>query len=443
MSHPDLRPESLEALRDAFASQGADPGTAVDRTGSPAEPPLTRSGTAAWRTRLRHRVRRAASPVLDPVLDRAARVVEHRIGDHLAAEQAALSSEVLALRTQVAALVPIVAGLEEIRQRTVEALSALGALETNQELFKGELRSFGSELHHYGNAIAPGAGLQAAPARFAELREQVNAIDRRLRRREHEVAAGPPSAVAAEEVGSAEAEPRPGTAGGSGSGFDYVGFEQRFRGDPAEILRILEGRYLPLLHDHQPVLDFGCGRGELLGSLVEHGIEAVGVDSDTGMAEYAAGRGLPAHAGDGLEWMRQAEEGSLGSIIAVHVVEHLRLPQLTEFLELAATRLRPGGILVAETPNPMSLIVLGNSYILDPTHVWPLHPSLMTFLCERAGFRDVELRFHSPAEAYRLPPIGGDDAPGWVAEINDRLERLNDVLFGHQEYAVVATTPPG
>ena len=82
---------------------------------------------------------------------------------------------------------------------------------------------------------------------------------------------------------------------------------------------------------------------------------------------------------------RRLPEQSLGSIISVHVVEHLPLATLVELLELAATRLRPGGIFVAETPNPASLIVLGNSYILDPTHVWPLHPSLLTFLCERAG----------------------------------------------------------
>jgi hypothetical protein len=100
-------------------------------------------------------------------------------------------------------------------------------------------------------------------------------------------------------------------------------------------------------------------------------------------------------------------------------------------------------VFVAETPNPMSLIVLGNSYVLDPTHVWPLHPSLMTFLAERAGFRDVELRFYSPAEDYRLAPIdAGPDAPEWIGELNHGIERLNDVLFGPQEYAIVARTPP-
>ena len=126
----------------------------------------------------------------------------------------------------------------------------------------------------------------------------------------------------------------------------------------------------------------------------------------------------------------------------MHVAEHLPLPALLELLELAASRLRPGGLLVAETPNPAALVVLGNSYILDPTHVWPLHPSLFTFLCERAGFRDVELRFHSPAEAYHLPRLELPAGTEWAQPVNDAVDRLNDVLFGPQEYAVLARTPP-
>ena len=166
------------------------------------------------------------------------------------------------------------------------------------------------------------------------------------------------------------------------------------------------------------------------------------MDPDAGMAGEAQSHGLPVHLADGIDWLRAVPEQSLGAIISVHVVEHLPLATLVELLELAATRLRPGGIFVAETPNPASLIVLGNSYILDPTHVWPLHPSLLTFLCERAGFRDVRLAFHAPAEDYQLPPIdAGPDGPAWVQDLNARLAQLNEVLFGPQEYAAIATTP--
>ncbi len=106
-------------------------------------------------------------------------------------------------------------------------------------------------------------------------------------------------------------------------------------------------------------------------------------------------------------------------------------------MELAFTRLRPGGRLVLETPNPASLIVLGNSYLLDPTHVRPLHPSLLSFLVERAGFSDVRLEFYEPATGYHLDLLDTDEP--WAEKVNDAFRRLNEVLFGPQDYAVIAT----
>ncbi len=44
-----------------------------------------------------------------------------------------------------------------------------------------------------------------------------------------------------------------------------------------------------LLRDHAPVLDVGCGRGELLSLLREAGVEARGVDTDEGMVDRASG----------------------------------------------------------------------------------------------------------------------------------------------------------
>jgi 2-polyprenyl-3-methyl-5-hydroxy-6-metoxy-1,4-benzoquinol methylase len=318
-----------------------------------------------------------------------------------------------------------------------DALLRLRAVEINLELTKGELEAFRGALDDLGRAIAPGAGLEGVPTRFAELRERVNAMDRRIRQLSSTAAPPPPSAPA---VAGEPAPPAP--APSSAGGFDYVGFEHRFRGDSAAILESLTDRYLDLLRKHQPVLDVGCGRGELLAALREHGVAGEGVEPDEGMAEEARARGLTVHATDAVTFLRSQPEGRFGAITTIHVVEHLQLPDLVEFLELSASRLRPGGVLVAETPNPSSLIVLGNSYILDPTHVWPLHPSLLTFLCERAGFRDVRLEFHEPARAYHLAPIdAGPDAPPWIEDLNQRLAHLNDVLFGPQEFAAIATTP--
>jgi SAM-dependent methyltransferase len=342
-------------------------------------------------------------------------------------------------------------GLDENRALARDE-AVQGAL-VNLELLKGEFRRHQHVLDELGMAFAPGTGLAGAGARFAELRETVYALERQLRTGETTPGAGPATVSAGSTAGGAPApENSPGRDRAevlSSTLFDYVGFERRFRGDPDEILATLVDRYGELLSDHEPVVDVGCGRGELLGRLAERGIEVIGIEPDPGMAAEARARGITVHQELAGDWLRSVPDGSIGSIITTHVLEHLQLDDMIELLELAATKLKPDAVFISETPNPASLIVLGNSYLLDPTHVRPLHPSLLAFLCEKAGFRDVRLRFFSPATDYLLPQVTlpHDDAvPEWARSlataVNEGFGRLNDVLFGPQDYAVVARTPP-
>jgi SAM-dependent methyltransferase len=311
---------------------------------------------------------------------------------------------------------------------TLEAHLALA--EAQLETLRPLAESLDRSLAALGEAIAPTAGISGVGPRFAELRERVNAVERRTRH-----AARATGVEQAQDPGSEASEEVAGM-------IDYAAFERRFRGDPEQIRDLYRERYVPLLAEHGPVLDIGCGKGELLEGLRGAGIEARGVDLDEGMVAEARARGLDAQRGDALSTLREQPEGSLGAIISVHLVEHVPLSYVIALLEAAISRLRPGGIFVAETPNPESLIVLGTHFIIDPTHLRPIHPALMVFLCESAGFRDVQLRFHSPATERNLPMIEGDDLPPWTTQINAALQRLNSVLFGPQEYAVVATRAP-
>ena len=442
MSHPDLDAAAQTKLSTTFGRPevGTEPDPTRNAPSPPNEVAAGLEPPLGPRAKLRRRVRASLTPVAEPVLERLTEMVSGRIrnraeNDELAASVAVLHAQVSALQHAVAGSNAFVAGV---------AAHRMGELEINAELMKSELAAFRASLEDLGQAIAPAAGLPGVPSRFNELREQVNALDRQLRAAARPtVDATPSTATPASGASTPTAGSPTAAVSPTGSSFDYVGFERRFRGDSDVVLRTLSERYASMLADHQPVLDFGCGRGELVEVLTTLGIEATGVDPDGGMIEEALGHGRSVHLGDGLEYLRSVAPHSLGAVISIHVVEHLPLPVLVELFELAAQALRPGGIFIAETPNPMSLIVLGNSYILDPTHVWPLHPSLLTFLAERAGFRGVDLAFYSPAESYRLTPISQpDDAPAWVSEVNVALERLNDVLFGPQEYALIATTPP-
>jgi SAM-dependent methyltransferase len=375
-------------------------------------------------------------------------------GDHIARalEQAELATaQVQALERSLGYLQDDGSGvasglpLVEVNRINLELLKGevreLAPTRVNQELLKGEVRELLSRLEELGQAFAPGAGIDGAAARFAELREQVNAIERRMR-----LLGSMPVAVdnTRSVTGQPTAENRFGDdkMGASSELFNYVGFERRFRGDPEDILHIQEERYGQLLEANGPVVDLGCGRGELLELLTARGVEAVGVELDAGLVAEARARGVRVEHVDALDFLRRAEPRSFGAIFSAHLAEHLQLDYLLELLDLSVSRLRPGGVFVAETPNPASLIVLGNSYILDPTHVRPLHPSLMSFLCESAGFRDVRLELYAPATGYHLPLVAGPDVPPWALTVNEALIKLNNVLFGPQEYAVFARTPP-
>ena len=348
----------------------------------------------------------------------------------------------------------------------------------NLELLKGEVRSVVQALEDLGMAIAPATGLAGAGVRLSELRERVNGLDRRLRSLVAATPASQSQQPAARDAGATAGASAPASGSGAEPAagatapaaptardaapaaptapaqspapaepaapaqsalFDYVGFERRFRGDPETVAAELSRRYLDLLAPNPPVLDIGCGNAGLVELLTGRGVEAIGIDTDPSMVAEARDRGLDVRLVDGLSFLRAREPGSLGAIIATHMVEHIELRDLVELLELAATRLRPGGVFIAETPNPASLVVLGNSFIIDPTHLRPLHPSLLAFLCEGAGFRDVRLHFYAPADDYHLPLIEDPEAPAWTAQVNESFTKLNAVLFGPQEYAVIAT----
>jgi SAM-dependent methyltransferase len=202
---------------------------------------------------------------------------------------------------------------------------------------------------------------------------------------------------------------------------DYFAFEARMRGSTAEV-RERQRPYVDDFRDAAPVLDVGCGRGELLGLLRDVGIEARGVDADADMVAYAKGEGLEIEQADALAYLEALPDASLGGIFAGQVVEHLPPAVLFRLLELAARKLRPGGLLVAETINPLSPLAL-RSYFADLTHAQPLVPETLALLARQAGFREVETRFLNA-------PRHADDVD----------ERIREILFAPLDYAIVART---
>jgi SAM-dependent methyltransferase len=211
---------------------------------------------------------------------------------------------------------------------------------------------------------------------------------------------------------------------------DYFAFESRMRGS-VDAIRERQRRYVEDFREAAPVLDIGCGRGELLALLREAGIEARGIDADADMVAFARGESLDVEQADLLEYLERVDAGSLGGIFMGQVVEHLPPAVLVRALELAAQKLRQGGVLVAETINPLSPIALRN-YYADLTHAQPLVPETLELLARQSGFAETELRFlNEPADRLTEP-----DDPVIAANVR----RLNELLFAPLDYALVART---
>lgn len=164
----------------------------------------------------------------------------------------------------------------------------------------------------------------------------------------------------------------------------YHAFEERFRGTRERIIE-LQRPYVELLRGREPVLDCGCGRGELLELLHEAGIAASGVDLDEGMLGEARRMGLAVTVGDAVQALARTKPGTLGAVTAMQVIEHLPERALRDFLDVARSALRVGGRLIVETVNPHSVVAL-KAFWLDPTHQHPLFPEVVLELCREAGF---------------------------------------------------------
>jgi SAM-dependent methyltransferase len=224
---------------------------------------------------------------------------------------------------------------------------------------------------------------------------------------------------------------------------DYYHFELRHRGS-LEDIAARQRLYLDYFEDCRRVLDIGCGRGEFVALLRERGIDARGVEIDAEMVAHCQAEGLPVEHADALSYLATLRDESLDGVFMAQVVEHLVPADLVGLLRLCRQKLAPDGVLVAETINPTCVYAFVQYYLMDPSHVQPLHPETLRFMLEDAGFWQVEIKYLSPVPAaQRLSPLSPDGLDETqVSILNRNVERLNALLFGHQDYAAIARRPP-
>ena len=201
--------------------------------------------------------------------------------------------------------------------------------------------------------------------------------------------------------------------------FDYGRFAERFRGTE-EYVKASQQVYLPLFAGLEDVLDIGCGRGEFL----EMVPGAKGIDLSEESVAICLHKGLNAEVADLFVYLENLPEGSLDGIFCSQVVEHIPTERLPAMIRLCASRLRRGGVIAVETPNPECLAIFATHFYLDPTHQRPVPHPLLAFYFEEFGLGNIEVRKLSPA-VETMPSL------------KSLPEDFREAFFGGLDYGIV------
>ena len=140
-----------------------------------------------------------------------------------------------------------------------------------------------------------------------------------------------------------------GQSAHSKSGFQAGKFIGKF-----SIPRLQAGRMTRFLHYQQNgrLLDVGCGNGAFIKLMGNLGWQAEGIEPDPKAAQVATASGLKVMSG--LIEDADLPHSHYDAITLSHVMEHFRQPRVA--LEKVAACLKPGGVLVSISPNPVGLI---------------------------------------------------------------------------------------
>jgi SAM-dependent methyltransferase len=171
------------------------------------------------------------------------------------------------------------------------------------------------------------------------------------------------------------------------NGTHYEQCSRQFRGRWA--------RWLPA-DKSAAMLDLGCGCGEFLYFLRSVGYENVGgVDLCEGELKRARQIGIPnLTCASALEYLDNKKE-SFDVISALNLFEHLRKDEILRLLKLIHQALKPGGRLLAVTPNGLSPFGGATRY-WDFSHETGFTPASWRQIARITGFHDVCFQEYGP-----------------------------------------------
>jgi 2-polyprenyl-3-methyl-5-hydroxy-6-metoxy-1,4-benzoquinol methylase len=155
------------------------------------------------------------------------------------------------------------------------------------------------------------------------------------------------------------------------------------------------GHLLPVDPDAR-ILDVGCGSGELIRFLRSAGYGAVGgIDHSAAEVARAAAAGVAGvECADATTWLAQRRK-TYDAIFALNLFEHLRKDEILALLGHIHEALRPGGRLLAVTPNGLSPFGGATRY-WDFSHETGFTPASWRQLARLTGFGEPRFEEYGP-----------------------------------------------
>jgi 2-polyprenyl-3-methyl-5-hydroxy-6-metoxy-1,4-benzoquinol methylase len=103
-----------------------------------------------------------------------------------------------------------------------------------------------------------------------------------------------------------------------------------------------------------PVIDIGCGSGQLVRCLIADGYDTAGIDVSPEQVALARAAGLGTVRHGDYRELLTGRPGTLAAVTATDLLEHLTKPEVLATFDAVAVALRPGGRFVARVPNAVS-----------------------------------------------------------------------------------------
>jgi SAM-dependent methyltransferase len=186
--------------------------------------------------------------------------------------------------------------------------------------------------------------------------------------------------------------------------YAYLCMQLVFRGSSESVSRqlafVIDSMEVSQETRSLPIVDIGCGRGEMLQLLKSRGFKTLGVDTNRLVVRRLKEEGFDVFESDGIAFLEAYPNDSLGGVTAFHVIEHLDHDYFRRLTRLAFEKTAPGGFLLLETPNPFTPESLSYFYT-DQTHVRPIQPFQLAFWVQYAGYVRERAHFSEPVPAGR------------------------------------------